>query len=56
MVNGLDHRPLERNSSTFSDFDDEEEDYVKEVSPITLANHKQKIYIFSSFSACVAGS
>ena len=32
MVNGFDHRPLERNSSTYSDFDDEEEDYPKEVS------------------------
>ena len=36
MVNGFDHRPLERNSSTYSDFDDEEEEYPKEVSPLTL--------------------
>ena len=32
VVNGLDHdRPSERNSMTFSELDDEEEDYPKEV-------------------------
>ena len=35
MVNGFDHKPLERHSSAFSDFDDEMEDYPKEVRQIT---------------------
>lgn len=54
MVNGFDHRPLKRNSSTYSDFDDEEEDYPKEVSPLTL--DKSHDYIFLSPSACAVGS
>lgn len=33
MVNGFDHdRPLERHSTSYSDLDDEEEDYPREVS------------------------
>ena len=33
MVNGFDHdRRMERHSTSYSDFDDEEEDYPREVS------------------------
>lgn len=33
MVNGFDHdRSMERHSTSYSDLDDEEEDYPKEVS------------------------
>jgi hypothetical protein len=53
MVNGFDHRPLKRNSSTYSDFDDEEEEYPKEVSPLTLGlPTRVTLYLPLSFSEC----